>query len=106
MQTATASGNLALPVTGRELVTDAGLSPDGSALAVRTYDSLFIYRANPETGEPNHSVAPTRCDLAPLNEPQGEGVGWHANGRLQVLTSEGGAGQISIVACAIPPPKP
>jgi len=106
MQSATAAGSLALPVTGRELVTDSGLSPDGSALAVRTYGSLFIYRADPDTGEPNRAVAPTTCDLRPLNESQGEGVGWHPNGRLQLLTSEGAAGQISIVGCAVPPPKP
>jgi hypothetical protein len=100
--TAQASGELKLPATGRELVTDAGLSPDGSALAVRTYQTLFVFRANPQTGEPNLAVAPSACDLKPLAELQGEGVGWQAGGRLQVLTSEGAAGQISVVACPVP----
>jgi hypothetical protein len=101
-QTAMAAGSLALPISGSELVTDAALSSDGSALAVRTYNILFVYRANSETGEPNRSLAPTKCDLKPLGEPQGEGVGWHPDGRLQVLTSEGVAGQISVIACPIP----
>lgn len=106
-QQAVAAGSLALPITGRELVTDAGLSANGAALAVRTYGSLFIYRANPETGEPDQSLGPTTCDLTPLKEAQGEGVAWHPNGRLQILTSEGAAGAISVVACAIPaPPTP
>jgi hypothetical protein len=109
IQTAIAAGRLALPVTGQELVTDSGLSPNGSALAVRTYRNLFIYRASPETGEPDQRLGPTKCDLAPLNEEQGEGVAWHPNGRLQILTSEGAAGQISVVACgtpALPEPPP
>jgi hypothetical protein len=100
--TAQAAGELKLPTTGRELVTDAGLSPNGSALAVRTYQTLFVFRANPQTGEPDLAVAPSACDLKPLTEPQGEGVGWQAGGELQVLTSEGAAGQISIVACPVP----
>jgi len=101
-QIAAAAGNLALPISGSELVTDAGLSSDGSALAVRTYNTLFVYRANPDTGEPNQSLGPTKCDLTPIGERQGEGVGWHPDGQLQVLTSEGAAGQISVIACPIP----
>jgi hypothetical protein len=104
--TAQAAGELKLPVTGRELVTDAGLSPNGAALAVRTYQTLFIFRANPQTGEPDLAAAPSACDLKPLAELQGEGVGWQLGGRLQVLTSESAAGQISVVACPIPAPAP
>jgi len=74
---------------------------------VRTYRTLFVLRADPQTGEPDKNLAPTVCDLAPLKEAQGEGVGWQADGRLQVLTSEGSAGQISVIACPAPtPPKP
>jgi len=104
--TAQAAGELKLPTTGRELVTDAGLSPNGSALAVRTYQTLFIFRANPQTGEPDLAVTSSACDLKPLTEPQGEGVGWLAGGGLQVLTSEAAAGQISVVACPVPAPAP
>ena len=104
-QTALAAGSLALPTTSNELVTDAGLSADGSALAVRTYGNLFVYRANPETGEPNQALGPAKCELESLNERQGEGVGWHPNGQWQVLTSEGAGGQISIIACPMPAPR-
>ena len=105
--TAKAAGELKLSTKGLDLVTDAGLSPNGAMLAVRTYRTLFVLRADPKTGEPDQSLAPAACGLAALKEAQGEGVAWQSDGQRQVLTSEGAAGQISVIACPAPkPPKP
>lgn len=103
---ATARKVAALPIEpgllNGALVTDAGLSPDGAALAVRTYRTLYVFHADPATGAPSLETAPSACDLAPLREAQGEGVGWHPTGKAQVLTSEGIAGQISLIECPTP----
>src|SRR6185312_12108238 len=41
--TAKLAGELKLPLVPGELVTDAGLSQDGSLLAVRTYHSVVVF---------------------------------------------------------------
>jgi len=84
---------------GGKLVTDAALAPDGKRVAVRTYQSIFLFRRSPdgrltpERGHPACSVA--RLDI------QGEGVAW-LDQKTLVLTSEstlGYPGTISVVQC-------
>lgn len=84
------------------VVTDAGISPDGRTVAVRTYREISFFvrdtagSLRPDTGRPV-------CNIAGL-EPQGEGLDWWDENTL-VLTSERGrrqAGTISLVRC---PPK-
>lgn len=86
-----------------ERVTGAALSPDGAALAVLSYATLTIFSADPETGAPHLDVAPTQCDVRPLEAAQGEAVAWSADGESLVLTSERRAGQIFSVDCPAPP---
>lgn len=81
------------------VVTDAGISPDGRTVAVRTYREIFFFSRD-RTGrlrlEPGRPV----CDIGGL-EPQGEGLDWWNENTL-VLTSERGrqgAGTITLVRC-------
>lgn len=67
-------------------VTGAGASRDGRWVALRTYGRLVLYRTADllAGGTPAFSM-----DLAPLGEPQGEGVAVRADGTV-LLTSESG----------------
>ena len=73
-----------------DAVTGAGASRDGRWVAVRTYGRLALYRTADllGTGGPAFSM-----DLAPLGEPQGEGVAMRADGTV-LLTSESGEGAL------------
>lgn len=83
-------------------VTGADASPDGAWVALRTNEDLFFYRAR-ELLAP-HDAQPLRAHLGAVNEPQGEGVAFGADGRIY-LTGEGGgsgAGTLATVKCALP----
>ena len=67
-------------------VTGASASPDGSWVAVRTYQSLRFYRARADTLVATDGGL---TNLRTLREIQGEGVGIGPDG-LVVLSSEGG----------------
>jgi len=82
-----------------QVVTDAGISPDGKTVAVRTYREIALFgrdgsgRLHPVPGRPV-------CNITGL-EPQGEGLDWWDEQTL-VLTSERGryrAGTIALVRC-------
>jgi hypothetical protein len=86
-----------------DLVTGAGMSPDGRWVAVRTYGRLVLYRAADLLG----GGAPAfTMDLAPLGEAWGEGVAMSADGTV-LLVSEGRAhitgSQAAWLKCALPP---
>jgi len=67
-------------------VTGASASPDGSWVAIRTYQALHFYRVQGDSlAEADRGLV----NLRPLQEIQGEGVGIGPDG-LVVLTSEGG----------------
>lgn len=74
------------PVQLLNRVTGASASPDGSWVAVRTYQALHFYRVE---GDTLASVAGGLVNLRTLEEIQGEAVGLGPDG-LVVLTSEGG----------------
>jgi hypothetical protein len=86
---------------GGILITDASLAPGGQRLAVRTYQSVFLFRRSadgrltPERGHP-------ACSVAKL-EAQGEGVAWLDQQTL-VLTSESAVGYPGTVSVAQCPP--
>ena len=95
-----------LPITtdrpsGR-LVTDAALSPDGRAIAVRTYRDIYFFTRG--AGDRFESVTPgVACDIFGL-ETQGEGVDW-LDAKTLVLTTEanfGVPGGVSVVRCPAP----
>jgi len=84
------------------LVTDAALSPDARYLAVRTYTQVYVFAADPSSGRPIATVAPAICNVAPLDERQGEGVTWLGSTRRLVLTTEGRSEPIRIAECPLP----
>lgn len=96
-------GRLAIPV-GRntaQLVTAADLSPDGTRLAIRSYANLFLLSWH-GTAEQDTAEAPVVTSLLPAFEPQGEGLGWSADGETLYLASEGRNGrppQLSRIRC-------
>lgn len=84
-------------------ITDASLSPDARRLAVRTYTQLFVYATDPATGRVNTAVAPSICNLAPLGEPQGEGVTWVSSTGRFAFSSEGRGVPLHLATCPVPP---
>jgi hypothetical protein len=82
-------------------VTGADASSDGRIVVVRTYETLDLFRVVADTLAP---IPGSTVDLRTLREPQGEGVGLAAAGRI-VLTSErgpfGGRGSIALLGCEI-----
>lgn len=67
-------------------VTGASSAPDGSVVAIRTYQSLQFYDVDGDTLVARRDGL---VDLRSLEEVQGEGVALGEEGRV-VLTSEGG----------------
>jgi hypothetical protein len=83
-------------------VTDAALSPDVRLLAVRTYLQVYIFATDPATGAVRRAVPPTLCNIAGLDERQGEGIGWLGAARELVVTSEGRSELAHIILCPLP----
>ena len=82
-------------------VTGASAAPDGSVIAIRTYETLQFYRWD---GAKLVPLEDGTVNLRMLREAQGEGVGVGADG-LVALTSEGGptggAGSITVLRCRV-----
>lgn len=80
-------------------VTGASATPDGSVIALRTYETILFHRWENDRLVP---IEGGTVNLRSLREAQGEGVGLGADG-LVVLTSEGGparaAGSITALRC-------
>jgi hypothetical protein len=76
----------------REWVTDAALSgaqrDGGRLLAVLTYGTIHLFRADPVTGRPGPRVA--RCPL-PIPEHDPEAMAWRPDGSLLVTTEGEGS---------------
>jgi hypothetical protein len=68
-------------------ITSADASADGRWVAMRTLRELMVYPAAGLAGA--GEVSPQRVDLRPLDEAQGEGLGFTPDGSI-ILTSEGG----------------
>jgi hypothetical protein len=82
-------------------ITGAAASPDGKWAALRTNTSVLFYRL-PDLLS---GASPTlHFDLATLQEPQGEGIGWGEKGTIY-LTGEGGGknrpGTLARITCAL-----
>lgn len=84
----------------RTWITDASLSsPDSTGarrLAVRTYEQVYIFSADPITGRPG--TLEHRCSLAPLRQRMGEGLVWLADGRL-LFNAEGRGSALQVGRC-------
>lgn len=89
------------PVPLLDRVTGASASPDGSWVAVRTYQALRFYRIEGDSLVPADGGM---VNLRSLREIQGEGVGLGEDG-LVVLSSEsgplGGAPSMRILSCRL-----
>jgi hypothetical protein len=84
------------------LVTGAAVSPDGTTLAVRTYNEIFFYHADAGgAGVPRWRALGRPCSLGDA-EPQGEAIDY-LDAHTLLLTSEtsfGRAGTIHRVVCS------
>lgn len=82
-------------------VTGASASPAGDVVAVRTYESLRLYRVD---GDTLAEIGGSLLSLRPLGEVQGEGVALGTDGRI-TLTSEAGpaGGRASVTTLRCPP---
>jgi hypothetical protein len=87
---------------GRQ-ITGAERARDGSAVGIRTYTQLYVFRADPTTGRIVTTVRPTICSIAGLEERQGEGLAWFGANGEWLLTSEGRDEPLWVVGC--PPPN-
>jgi hypothetical protein len=87
----------------RERITGASASADGRWVALRTLETISIYPAREFVA--GTAAQPLRIDLRGLNEAQGEGVGFGADGTVY-LTSEGGRknkpGTLARLTCELP----
>ncbi len=76
------------PAPGGRATTSMELSPGGRGLLVRTYDRVHLFvRAPGEDWVAGLGRAALRLPAAP--EPQGEAIGWRADGRAFFTISEG-----------------
>jgi len=80
------------------LVTSADLSPDRSALLVRTYGSVWRYEVGADVAIET-ALTTTPCLLTTPTEPQGEAVAWRTDGSGFVTVSEGVKPPLFSVSC-------
>jgi hypothetical protein len=83
------------------LVTGGDVSPDGSVILLRTYLSIAAY-ARPEGQPLAAAFDQTPCAAPRADEPQGEAVGFLADGSAYVTISEGVAQPLNRVAVTPP----
>lgn len=70
------------------LPTGGDVSPDGRWVIVRSYDAAYLWTRNPK--EPLHQAFATQACTVPLaREPQGEAIGFSADGQSYFTLSEG-----------------
>jgi hypothetical protein len=90
-------------VTKKDRITDAGASPDGQWIALRTRYAVAFYRTSDLTS--GRRRASLSFDLSGLGEPQGEGIAL-ASGGTVYLVSEGGGkkrpGTLARIVCEMP----
>jgi hypothetical protein len=78
------------PGRGSERTTDGNISPDGRYILIRTYTRAYLW-IRPRGATIGEALATAPC-VAPLaDEPQGEAIGFSANGLGYFTVSEGSA---------------
>lgn len=85
-----------------EMVTGAGMTPDGRYIVMRTYSSFQLYTLRRDTLK---TVLAHAYDLSALQEPQGEGVDIDDNGTVYFVSEKGlsdSAPPLSRVQCHLP----
>jgi hypothetical protein len=77
------------PADDATRITDAGVSPDGRWVTLRTKEQVLFYETRALlSGTPG---TPRSFDVRRLHEPQGEGIAW-ADNRTLLLAGEGPRG--------------
>jgi hypothetical protein len=72
-------------------ITDAGASPDGRWIVLRTNRAIRFYDAREFAAGKVRAVY--QYDVSSVGEPQGEGVALSANGAVRLAGEGGGKGQ-------------
>ena len=86
-----------------DMVTAAGVTPDGKYILIRTYSALQLYSFEGERLQP--ALPASGFDLQPLNEFQGEGADITAAGVVYLVSEKGledRAPPLSKVLCRLP----
>lgn len=99
---ATASGKKETSARGNR-ITDAGVSRDGRFIVLRTHTALTFYEAREFASSKIREVF--RFDVAPLAEPQGEGVALGAKTDVWLAGEGGGKGKpgtLARLSCILP----
>jgi hypothetical protein len=87
-QTLLQVATLSLPAGFDRSVTGGDISPDGSLIMLRTYNSVYLWPRLTGEGIPDAISAPP-CSVQIQPESQGEAAAFQRNGRDLVLTTEG-----------------
>ena len=82
------------PLSGNPETTGGHMSPSGDEIVIRTYDHAFLWR-RPKGLSVGDALMMPPCPLPLANEPQGEAVGYAADGAGYYTTSEGQAATLS-----------
>jgi hypothetical protein len=82
---------------GGDLVTAVDVSPDGSVLALRTYDEVRLYPLGADGDVAAALTVGDPCLTSPLDEPQGETVAVLPDGEGLATVSEAGGEATSVV---------
>jgi hypothetical protein len=77
-----------LSIPGMQFVTGGDISPDGSLIALRTYDEVLLWDRRPDQTVPE-ALSGQPCSAPQADEGQGEAVAFGADGRSYVTISEG-----------------
>jgi hypothetical protein len=92
---------LKVPAKTDQSLTAGDLSPDGTALLLRTYNRLVLLELTP--GAPFETIFTADPKEVPVSaEPQGEAVGWRPDGRGYYTSSEAAKGvtpTLNVVEC-------
>ena len=75
------------PLPGGTLTTGGDISASGDAVIIRTYGSAYLWRRGPG-GSVAEALATPPCRLPLAREPQGEAIGFAADGRGFFTVSE------------------
>ncbi len=91
------------PRNQQDFVTSASASPDGKWVAIRTYRTLYIYKASSLTAPGNPT--PLTADLTPAGEKQGEGLAILNDGTVWLSSEAGGkkgSPALTSMSCNLP----